>query len=536
MKIDFFHWRGLSAAAVALASLAVSCQDPIETPNPGPDPEPEPGTDGQTEIVLDREVEESGMYFGDFWKEGYANYYFELANGEIGMIDDGGAVTVPMNAGDYILSFDLWGAICEDHTEPILPEGTYTANNGRAEGAFDLKNTLAVYNKGQQGEQFQIVNIRFKDGTIEVSHVDGGYSIKAELTTTEGKQYKFTYPGSVSMDDWSNDVEQTWEIGKDVPLAPTYVTKTLFEEDNCDNWLIRCFDTRNVTPDGLHVNQQGTKFQISLRVPKGGDFAGTYRPGKEAGTFEPGERMGLFAAGTYCERVNANMSIQYCVMNQGEIKISRNSDDTYTFNVNLTTVDGYSVKGSWTSAIEEFVTPPQTTLTEDVVCNPLACTEIVYFGDLYENNTTNYMVFLETEQEVLAFDMFSPKTQGDDQVFPTGTFTIADTQEAWTMIPGNLGDDATPSCYVKYNEDKEAVAAAPLVKGTVTVSKSGNKYTFSYEVYDDFNRQDPSVTPHKISGTFTGTLPEFTDAPEATASSVHDKAKRLGKSNFLICK
>ncbi len=210
MKIDFFHWRGLSAAAVALASLAVSCQDPIETPNPGPDPEPEPGTDGQTEIVLDREVEESGMYFGDFWKEGYANYYFELANGEIGMIDDGGAVTVPMNEGDYILSFDLWGAICEDHTEPILPEGVYTANNGRAEGAFDLKNTLAVYNKGQHGEQFQIVNIRFKDGTIEVSHVDDGYSIKAELTTTEGDKYKFTYTGSVSMDDWSNDDEQTW--------------------------------------------------------------------------------------------------------------------------------------------------------------------------------------------------------------------------------------------------------------------------------------------------------------------------------------
>ncbi len=175
-------------------------------------------------------------------------------------------------------------------------------------------------------------------------------------------------------------------------------------------------------------------------------------------------------------------------------------------------------------------------MTEDVVCNPLACTEIVYFGDLYENNTTNYMVFLETELEVLAFDMFSPKTPGDDKVFPTGTFTIADTKEAWSMIPGSLGDKATPSCYVRYNEDKEAVAAAPLVKGTVTVSKSGNKYTFSYEVYDDFNRQDPSVTPHKISGTFTGTLPEFTYAPEATASSVHDKAKRLGKSNFLICK
>ncbi len=536
MKIDFFHWRGLSAAAVALASLAVSCQDPIETPNPGPNPEPEPGTDGQTEIVLDREVEESGMYFGDFWKEGYANYYFELANGEIGMIDDGGAVTVPMNAGDYILSFDLWGAISEDHTEPILPEGVYTANNGRAEGAFDLTNTLAVYNKGQHGEQFQIVNIRFSDGTVEVSHIDGGYSIKAELTTAEGDKYKFTYTGSVSMDDWSNDNEPTWEIGKDVTLAPVYVTKTLFEEDDCDNWLLRCFDTRNVTPDGLHVNEQGTKFQISLRIPKGGDFAGTYRPGKETGSFEPGERMGLFAAGTYCERVNANMSIQYCVMNQGEIKISRNSDGTYTFNVNLTTVDGHSVKGNWTSAIEEFVTPPQTNLTEDVVCNPLACTEIVYFGDLYENNTTNYMVFLATELEIVAFDMFSPKTPGDDQVFPTGTFTIADAKEAWTMIPGNLGDNATPSCYVKYNQDGDAVAAAPLVKGTVTVSKSGNNYTFSYEVYDDFNKQDPSVTPHKISGTFTGTLPEFKDASEATAASVQDKAKRLGKASFRICK
>lgn len=104
------------------------------------------------------------------------------------------------------------------------------------------------------------------------------------------------------------------------------------------------------------------------------------------------------------------------------------------------------------------------------------------------------------------------------------------------MIPGNLGDNATPSCYVKYNEDGDAVAAAPLVKGTVTVSKSGNNYTFSYEVYDDFNKQDPSVTPHKISGTFTGTLPEFKDASEATAASVQDKAKRLGKASFRICK
>lgn len=531
MKIDLIHRRGLVATAIALTSMAISCQDPIETPQV---PEPDPGTEEATEILLDREVEESGMYFGDFWKEGFANYYFELSNGEIGMINDGGAVTVPMNEGGYILAFDLWGAISEDHTHPIVPEGVYTANNGRAEGAFDLKNTLAVYNKGQQGDQFQIVNIKFEDGTIDVKHVNEGYNIKAEFTTSDGTRYEFTYTGTVTMTDWSDDEEKAWEIGTDVDLAPIYVTKTLFEEDGCDNWLLRCFDTKKVTSDGLHVNQAGMKFQISLRVPKGGDFAGTYRPGKESGTFEPGARMGMFATGTYCERVNANMSIQYCVMDQGQINIARNLDGTYTFSVNLTTVDGYSVKGNWTSAIEEFTELPQTTLTEDVVCNPLACSQIVYFGDLYNNNTSNYMVFLATELEIVALDIFSAKKDGDDKVFPTGTFTISDTNEAWTMVPGDLGERATPSCYVRYSPSGDAIATAPFVSGTLTVSKTGDKYTFSYEVYDDYNRQDQSLTPHKISGTFTGTLPEFTAPEDAASASVQGRVKRLEKTGLNI--
>lgn len=118
-------------------------------------------------------------------------------------------------------------------------------------------------------------------------------------------------------------------------------------------------------------------------------------------------------------------------------------------------------------------------------------------------------MFLADEDEVIGFDLCAPADDGT--VFPTGRFTIADTYAANTLIPGALSaTDATPSCYVRYNPATgDAMAMAPIVGGTLTVTESGGRYTFSYELYDDYNRADASLRPHKISGTWTGTLPRI---------------------------
>ena len=502
MKMIVLRRLVFCAVLGAVAALSPACGDDES----GADP----SQHKKVEVALDRYVEESGLYFGDFWKEGYANYYFELASGEVGMA--GEVTVVPMNPGDYILSLDLWGAICADHTQPLLPEGVYTASNGRKNGAFDLKNTIAVFNKEQVGDRFRIENIRFADGTVTVEHTAGGYDIRAELVTETGDEYVFTYAGAVAMADWSGDEQTQWEIGCDVTVAPTSVTKKKWEDAEGDNYYLRCFDTE-ITDDGLHCKTPGTKLQICLWVERDADFAGTFRVGerKVPGCISAGERFGMGAVDTYCERVMPDMSLRYCLITDGTLRIVHNADDTYTFDADFTTKDGFTAKGRWTLPVEEFTKreSPQTTLTEDVVFNPTQCSEIRYFGDYYETGTSNYSVFLADEDEVIGFDLCAPADDGT--VFPTGRFTIADTYAANTLIPGALSaTDATPSCYVRYNPATgDAMAMAPIVGGTLTVTESGGRYTFSYELYDDYNRADASLRPHKISGTWTGTLPRI---------------------------
>ena len=137
---------------------------------------------------------------------------------------------------------------------------------------------------------------------------------------------------------------------------------------------------------------------------------------------------------------------------------------------------------------------------------PIQCSEVHYLGDYYQTGTSNYLVFLADEDEVLGLDLCAPKDDGT--VFPTGTFVVAGTYGENTMVSGNIEASATPSCYVRYDlTTGYAVAAAPIAGGTLTVTKSGDVYTFAYELYDDYDRADKEREPHKISGSWSGKLP-----------------------------
>lgn len=508
---------------VAIPQACSSDDEETKPVDPAPD-------ESVIEVELDRYLEESGLYFGDFWKEGYGNYYFELANGEVGLASE--IETVPMNPGDYILSLDMWGDLSADHTHPILPEGIYTASQGRANHTFNLQHTLAIFNREQVGTQFKIDYIRFTDGTVTVKHVVEGYDIRARFETEAGEVYDFSYTGSVDIADWSDDEKETWEIGQDVTMEPTAVTKTKWEDPEGDNYYLRCFDAE-ITDDGLHCKNPGTKLQISLWVERGADFTGTFTVGerKVPGHVGPGERFAMGAVESYCERVMPDLSVKYSLITGGKVKIDRNADDTYTFDADFTTPDGFTVKGHWTLPVEIFVAreSPQTTLTEDVVFNPIQCSEIRYFGDYYETETSNYTLFLADEDEILGLDLCAPKDDGTR--FPTGTFTVAATHAANTLIPGTVAaTGANPSCYVRYNlVTGDAAAVAPVVSGTLTVTETGGQYIFVYELYDDYNRVDDSLRPHKISGSWTGTLPTILQGDEGLSAS---SRRRTGMTSF----
>ena len=85
------------ALSIFVSGLFSSCEKKEDT-NSGS------GTPSATEVSLDKFYD--GLYFGNFWDEGYANYYFVLVNCETGYDDD--SYILPAEVGGYVLYIDLW--------------------------------------------------------------------------------------------------------------------------------------------------------------------------------------------------------------------------------------------------------------------------------------------------------------------------------------------------------------------------------------------------------------------------------------------
>lgn len=502
MKTKAFFYAYV-ALAMVLCGFLSSCSS-------NDDPE---GPDGKvTEVSLTKSCD--GIYFGDFWKEGYADYYFILSSGEVGTTGNTNDI-LPLTPGGYVVLCDIWSAISADHNNPILPEGVYTPHSGRANGTFNTELTFAIYNKEKVGDKYRIENKLFKDGKITVKHVNGGYNIVIEAITQDDEKLKFTYTGALAFSDKSDDEVNDVHIRANLNVETQKVTMQKFSEtEDYDNYVLRLFDTDKVTSDGLYPNGAGHKIQLDLYTAKGGDIVGEYTPGERQkytpGTFYPGVWFGQQALGTFCQQNDASYNAKFCAIVDGKVIITKAKDGAYTIVCNFKDSDGYTVKTSWTGMIEEFKASqaPQTTLTSDVNMTPTECTAAYYYGDFLGNGTANYGIFLANETEVLSLDFVAP--QGTADALPVGTYTVSNSNEGWTVCPGELSNGtAEKTCYVKYKKSgSEAVAEerAPIVSGTLKISYQNGQYTIQFDFADDNNAYDSSLRAHKIKGTWTGAL------------------------------
>lgn len=502
MKTKAFFYAYV-ALAMVLCGFLSSCSSNDDPESP----------DGKvTEVSLTKSCD--GIYFGDFWKEGYADYYFILSSGEVGTTGNTNDI-LPLTPGGYVVLCDIWSAISADHNNPILPEGVYTPHSGRANGTFNTELTFAIYNKEKVGDKYRIENKLFKDGKITVKHVNGGYNIVIEAITQDDEKLKFTYTGALAFSDKSDDEVNDGHIRANLNVETQKVTMQKFSEtEDYDNYVLRLFDTDKETSDGLYPNGAGHKIQLDLYTAKGGDIVGEYTPGERQkytpGTFYPGVWFGQQALGTFCQQNDASYNAKFCAIVDGKVVITKAKDGAYTIVCNFKDSDGYTVKTSWTGMIEEFKASqaPQTTLTSDVNMTPTECTAAYYYGDFLGNGTANYGIFLANETEVLSLDFVAP--QGTADALPVGTYTVSNSNEGWTVCPGELiNGTAEKTCYVKYKKSgSEAVAEerAPIVSGTLKISYQNGQYTIQFDFADDNNAYDSSLRAHKIKGTWTGAL------------------------------
>ncbi len=306
----------------------------------------------------------AGIYFGDFWKEGYGDYYFILSNDSVGRAGADGDM-VPRHEGGWLLYVDIWAALSKDHARPIVPEGKYTASPTRRNGAFTTEFSLAVQNRLHTDSGSLIRTVPFASGEMNVVHTGEGYDFTAHVTTTEGKTLDFHYAGPITMDDYSNDstaVDST-VISGDVDIRPVLAQYMLYPGTKTDNYVLRLFDVSQVTDDGVHPAVPGMKLNMDLYTAKDSDLVGTYKVGtkknnysinEEPGVFFPGTKYATITLGSFCERVNKNLSVAYCSITGGTMTISKTDDGKYHVKADLLTDKGNKVTCDYTGDITAF--------------------------------------------------------------------------------------------------------------------------------------------------------------------------------------
>lgn len=314
-----------------------------------------------TPIELTNSV--GNIYFGDFWKEGYADYYFILTNDRVGKNANGDPV--PMHNGGYILYVDIWSAVSADHKNAILPEGTYTFSPGRKNGCFTQEFSVLTVNKGKEGTGYRIVDHQLVGGEMVVKHVDQGYDFIATVQTKDGQTFKFHYNGEIAFDDQSGieDKPDNKFITADVDIKPLSGQYLLYAKTNIDNYVIRLFDVDGISADGVHPMEPGMKLHLDLFAAKGAGFEGTYKAGTKTGQYTIRQEPGVFFPGTYTagiplgshvERVNADYSVSHCGIVDGTVTITKVDDTNYHVVANLVSDQGKAVTCDWTGPIPAF--------------------------------------------------------------------------------------------------------------------------------------------------------------------------------------
>lgn len=374
--------------ALLLAFALVGCggEEPITPDNPNDNPidnpndntgdenkEPEAptiienngvGEDGK--IALDRVL--CAYYLGNVWDNGVADYYVMLSNDEYGIGANG--FEVPMHQGGWILYLDLWSTMSADTANAVLPEGTYEFGTGRGMGCFYSEFSLASNNFEQvlvDGEWlYDIRDVFFKSGVVDVKRTEKGYLIEVEVTTTDDEVLSFRYEGAIAFEDQSDD--EPWQpiLDGDVTIVPKKVTMYQYgsyEEENCDNYVVMLFNTTNISADNMHPNEVGgMRLLLDLYPELGKGFVGEYSVGtltegknileKEPWVYYPGCYWGTMALGTFLEYISEDGSVLYSVVKDGNITITLNPDNTYTIAVNAVNEKGNIIFCDWTGTID----------------------------------------------------------------------------------------------------------------------------------------------------------------------------------------
>lgn len=247
--------------------------------------------------------------------------------------------------------------------------------------------------------------------------------------------------------------------------------------------------------------------------PLSGDPAitqGTYKyaTSKSLRTFDPEK--------TRCTVNDGKGGIRQIEFKEGTIDV-RLSGSTYTITASLVTTDGEEFTGSYTGPLtlenreeeqEQNLPPLEKELTGMSFVRAIAkyynndettdqCTVELY--DVEPGGSDGYYYLLDAGHK-LSVDFLV--ATGDDAQIVEGTYTVADTNAALTLIPGyeeSFLDSTMPlGTYCEEYSEERVSAYGFASSGTVTVTRTGDTYSFDVKL--------KTSKGYRIEGTYEGAI------------------------------
>lgn len=233
-----------------------------------------------------------------------------------------------------------------------------------------------------------------------------------------------------------------------------------------------------------------------------------YATSKSLRTFDPEK--------TRCTVNDGKGGIRQIEFKEGTIDV-RLSGSTYTITASLVTTDGEEFTGSYTGPLtlenreeeqEQNLPPLEKELTGMSFVRAIAkyynndettdqCTVELY--DVEPGGSDGYYYLLDAGHK-LSVDFLV--TTGDDAQIVEGTYTVADTNAALTLIPGYeesfLGSTMALGTYCEEYSEERVSTYGFASSGTVTVTRTGDTYSFDVKL--------KTSKGYRIEGTYEGAI------------------------------
>ena len=434
-----------------------------------------------------------GEYYGAYYTPDAGNYYVFLT--DYGFDEEGYFLT---NSVYYQL--DLYSALYEgesvDGFVPIMP-GTYT---------LDVNDTMAVGTIGYSYSGY----LKTNDSAIEVDTTfdsavlvieeDGSCVLTAEI---EGVKHTVTFDGEPLI----NDRREVNTGGDDVDMVAGYADAVYYGDQYnpgvADNFYFFLSD-KGFDADGWELpNATYYRFDLFSEIINVEDGLaipyGTYTI--DNGSSDPFTIGAQYSAYYIMDAEGWDYAVSSAITS-GTVTISEDgvvadlmiagAHHVVTFSGDILVTDASSGGGGG-----DF-DGPYSTLWEDYRCNFDDHTlYYAYYGDYYDVGYMNWTFAIMPdggEGDFVQFDVLAGPNSTTDFC---GEYTISNSYEAYTSLPGEIDWDGYMVGSWYYTND--GYTMAPFVDGTMSVVDNGDgTVTVEFDVYDDCD--------NNLTGSWTGAI------------------------------